>query len=240
MSRVFLTARWENLILISYRVKPDTLAAFMPPGLVPDTIEGSAFVSLVPFEFNDIRVKGFRIPFHVNFPEINLRFYVKNSQDMSHPAIRGRGVVFIREFVPNFLTPIVANAMYNENYQRVKMSGSLSGSGTEIHVRHRILIDGKEFNLQLKAENKPYKPGADSTEHFFKEHKWGFGKTRRGGLLTYRVEHPVWEIYPVIDYSHDFDFGFIYGKNWEFLNTEKPYNVMFAAGSEVKVFSPEH
>lgn len=231
-NKVFLTARWENLILISYRVKPEQLASYMPPGLIPDTIDGSAFVSLVPFEFNDIRVKGFRIPFHVNFPEINLRFYVKNSQD--------RGVVFIREFVPNFLTPIVANSIYNENYQRVKMSGSLYESGSEIQVRHKILLDGKEFNLKLKAENKPFKPGADSTEHFFKEHKWGFGKTRRGGLLTYRVDHPVWEIYPVTDYSHNFDFGFIYGNNWEFLNNEKPFNVMFAAGSEVKVFSPEH
>ncbi len=230
--KIFLTARWENLILISYRVNPDRLASYMPPGLVPDTIDGSAFVSLVPFEFNDIKVKGFRIPFHVNFPEINLRFYVKNSQE--------RGVVFISEFVPNFLTPIVANSIYNENYQRVKMSGSLSENGSEIHVRHKILLDGKEFNLQLKAENKPYKPGADSAEHFFKEHKWGFGKTRSGGLLTYRVEHPVWQIYPVLEYSHDFDFGFIYGKNWDFLNNEKPYNVIFAAGSEVKVFSPEH
>ncbi len=52
----------------------------------------------------------------------------------------------------------------------------------------------------------------------------------------YRVEHPVWKVYPLIKYSTDFDFGVIYGKKWEVLNGKQPYNVTFARGSEVKVF----
>ena len=43
------------------------------------------------FDFLDTRVKGFKIPFHVDFPEVNLRFYVR--QRMKDGQIR-RGVCF--------------------------------------------------------------------------------------------------------------------------------------------------
>lgn len=81
-------------------------------------------------------------------------------------------------------------------------------------------------------------PSKDSLEHFFKEHQWGFGLSKKGSTLVYRVEHPFWQIYPVKKYFLDLDFGILYGKSWEFLNSEKPFNITLAAGSEIKVFPP--
>ena len=230
-SKIFLTARWENLILISYKVSPEALAPYIPPHCEPDTIDGSAFVSLVPFDFNEIRVKSFRIPFHTNFPEINLRFYVRNNGR--------RGVVFIREFVPNRLVPFVANFVYNENYSKLKMRTSYLESDGEIKVMHNVKCRKSDEHISITAQNKPFIPPESSVERFFKEHKWGFGKSKKGGLLTYRVDHPVWAVYPVIDYAIGIDFGLLYGKNWEFLNNEKPFSIIFTKGSEVKIYSPE-
>src|SRR4030095_306783 len=105
--KVFLSARWENLIIISYKIDPSLLEPYMPPDLEVDTIDGNAFISLVAFDFLDTKVKGMKVPFHVNFPEINLRFYVKNKEK--------RGVVFIREFVPRTVIAFFANAFFNEN-----------------------------------------------------------------------------------------------------------------------------
>lgn len=228
--KVFLTARWENLVLCTYRVDPDILKTLMPPGLEADTIDGAAFISLVAFDFLDTKVKGIKFPFHVNFPEINLRFYVK--------SLQRRGVVFIKEFVPRTLIALFARIIYNERYEGISMKDQMT-VGETISLTHTIKRGGKEYSLNLKAENKPFMPPANSTEHFFKEHEWGFGTNKIGEPLFYKVEHPLWDVYPIKEFSHDFDFGKVYGPGWAFLNTLEPHNVTFASGSAVKVYSPE-
>ena len=54
--------------------------------------------------------------------------------------------------------------------------------------------------------------------------------------MIYRVVHPVWEIYPLITFEHNFDFAEIYGNEWKTLNGVKPYNVLFARGSKIIVY----
>ena len=73
----FLTARWRDLIMANYEVKPELLAACVPVGTELDLQDGKCFVSLVGFMFLETRVLGLPIPFHVNFEEVNLRFYIK-------------------------------------------------------------------------------------------------------------------------------------------------------------------
>jgi hypothetical protein len=118
------------------------------------------------------------------------------------------------------------------------MSSSVE-KNEKIIVKHKICIEGRKFMISIEGENKPYMLSKGSLEHFFKEHQWGFGISKKGSTLIYRVEHPFWEIYPVKKYSLDLDFGRVYGKNWEFLNSQKPFNITLAAGSDIKVFSPQ-
>ena len=228
--KVFITARWENLLIVTYKVPYEVLQPHLPPGLELDTIDGHAFASVVAFDFNDTKVKGIRVPFNVDFPEINLRFYVKNKTK--------RGVVFIKEFVPKLFIPFVANNLYNENYMYAPMESSII-RGDVLKLDHKLYQDNKSYSLRAEAENKPFTPAHDTTEHFFKEHEWGFGRTKKSETMVYRVEHPVWEIYPVLDFSHTFDFSEIYGAEWKTLNGQKPYNITFAKGSEIKVFEGE-
>lgn len=228
--KVFLTARWQDLILITYDVDPEILLSLIPTGFEPDTINGRGFLSLVAFDFLDTKVKGFKIPYHVNFPEINFRLYVKN-KDI-------RGVVFIREFVPKAFIPIIANTLYNENYKAFKMTSSVKKNGA-IFINHTIEINNNKYEINLQADNKPFLPPSDSTEHFFKEHEWGFGNSKSGKPIIYKVEHPFWNIYPIIKFEHNFDFGAIYGKKWLSLNNQTPYTVTYAQGSEIKLFEGE-
>lgn len=225
--KIFLTARWENLVLITYAIKPEMLEPFLPKGLVPDTINGDAFLSLVAFDFLDTKVKGVKFPFHVNFPEINLRAYVRNNEK--------RGVIFIREYVPRFFISMIANVLYNEKYKTASMKSRIEKNG-KIFLSHTLKSGGKQYSINLEAENKPWLPAENTTEHFFKEHEWGFGVNKRGQSLIYRVEHPFWEVFPIIKFEHNFDFGAIYGAHWKSLNNSSPYNVTFAKGSKIKVF----
>lgn len=230
----FLTAEWQRLILLTYDVEPFLLEEYLPKGLELDLYKGRAFVSFVAFDFLDTRVKGIKIPFHVDFPEVNLRFYVR--QRMDDGQIR-RGVVFIKEFVPKPCIATVANRFYNEPYSTIQMKSSYKIEEDKLTINHWLKKGRIEHDLKFIVENKPYFPAEDSTEQFFKEHEWGFGQSKSGKLTVYKVEHPIWRIYPLkTRFEMDIHFDKLYGENWAVLNGKLPYNIMVAEGSPIKVF----
>src|SRR5205823_4955752 len=110
--RVFLSAEWRNLAMLNYAVDPDLLRPYVPVGTELDSFGGQAFVSLVGFRFLGTKVLGVPVPFHRDFDEVNLRFYVRRRAG----AIIRRGVVFIREIVPRHAIATIARVVYNENY----------------------------------------------------------------------------------------------------------------------------
>lgn len=231
MSRPFLTARWEHLCIVTYAVTPEALAPHMPPGLEPDTRDGSAFVSLVAFDFLDTRVKGIKIPLHVNFPEINLRFYVR---ERVNGEVR-RGVCFLREFVPRTAIAWVAKWVYNEPYAAAGMKSGVLRRDGGIVVRHDIRYRGSDGVIEIRAEDRASIPTEESVEHFFKEHRWGYGVGRDGRLLRYEVVHPVWEVFHVRGHIVRIDWTRVYGEEWGMLAKAQPVSVVLARGSEVSV-----
>ena len=224
----FLTANWTNLINITYAVPPELLTPYLPKGVELDTVLGNAFVSVVPFNFTDTRLNGIKIPFHINFPEINLRFYVKLGDK--------RGVIFLKEFIPKFFIKAIANTFYYERYETAGLKSSVQKNKSEISVKHSLRKNGKDFCVEVCAENNLSEPEPGSREYFFEERFYGFSKNKKGEPLQFRVEHPSWKLYRVKYYSIDFDFGFLFGKEWGFLNREIPVCVMLLDGSPVKMF----
>ena len=75
-----------------------------------------------------------------------------------------------------------------------------------------------------------------SVEHFFKEHAWGYGVTRRGRLLQYEVRHPEWDVYPVQSFQVDVNWATLYGPEWAVMQNQTPESVIFAVGSAIEVY----
>ena len=73
----FLSAEWAYLIMANYEVPADLLTPYMPPFTELDRWQGKIMVSLVGFMFQNTRVWNVAWPMHVNFEEVNLRFYVR-------------------------------------------------------------------------------------------------------------------------------------------------------------------
>lgn len=231
MPSPFLTARWEHLTLISWHVPADLLTPYLPRGLELDLFENRPAVSLVAFAFRKCKVKGFSIPFHTNFPEVNLRFYVRD------PATGRRGVSFIREFVPQPITCWVARAIYNEPYEPRHIA--IRTDADETRVAAEYIIDPESprpHRLTIDADPTPSTPDHHTVEHWFKEHEWGYGRTRRGTTLAYRVVHPLWRTWPVRTWTLDARLAQLYGSEWSILDHAKPINITFAEGSHVEVW----
>jgi uncharacterized protein YqjF (DUF2071 family) len=228
MPRPFLTAQWRNLFLATYPVPPSLLEKRLPPGLQLDTRDSNAFVSLVGFEFLDTRVLGVPWPGYRNFAELNLRFYVH------HAGVRG--VVFVREFVPQRLVAWMARTLSNEPYLAAPLRAARQEDEQSLSMDYRLTFAGREHRITVTGGKPAFRPAEGSDEHFFKEHHWGYGVTRRGQPIRYQVDHPVWDVYPVRSYSVDLDWTNVYGPEWESLGQTAPYSTVLAAGSAIRVF----
>ncbi len=232
MARQFLSAQWRDLIIASHAVDRALLERRLPDGLELDLFEGQAVCSLVGFMFLDTRVLGVPWPTYRNFPEINLRFYVREQGGDR------RGVVFVRELVKSRAVASIARSIYNEPYVRASIQSEISEDQSR-RVRYGFQYNAGEGTMRVESGVEAEVPAEDSTEHWFKEHQWGYGSTRRGKALRYEVRHPHWSCHAVRSHEIDVDWGRIYGSEWSHMREAKPLSVVHAVGSDIKVFGAE-
>ncbi len=230
MSKTFLLAEWRKLAMANYSIDQQILDRYLPPKTEIDLWNDICYVSLVGFMFKNTKVKGFKIPFHTNFEEVNLRFYVRFKDNGQWK----RGVVFIKEIVPKPALTFVANSVYKENYETMAMSHSWTTSEDSLTVEYKWK-KGRWNSLKVVTDKKASLIQDNSEEEFITEHYWGYTKISNEKTSEYGVEHPKWEVYKTLDYLVDVDFGDIYGQEFGFLSSLKPKSVFLAEGSEIQV-----
>ncbi len=230
---VFLSAEWRYLAMLNFEVDPKLLEPLVPARTELDEWGGRVYVSAVGFMFLDTKVLGIPIPFHRNFEELNLRFYVRHK---SGDEWR-RGVVFVKEIVPKLAIATVARVVYNENYVRMAMRNKIdvapdAGRGSvEYEWRHA----GRWNRIRVETEGaaRPLTPGSE--EEFITEHYWGYARQSDGGTMEYRVEHPPWRVWRATAHEFDCDAAAIYGAAFGEPLRRPPVSVFLADGSPIVV-----
>jgi uncharacterized protein YqjF (DUF2071 family) len=168
------------------------------------------------------------VPFHVNFEEVNLRFYVKRET----PEETKRGVVFVKEIVPRLAIATVARVFYAEPYEAWRMSHAK----TENDLSYAWWKADSVNRIKIEIGENAGVPDENSHGEFIVEHYWGY--TKRGASRTdeYKVEHPKWELFDVKNYEIECDFRRLYGERFAFLSHEKPHSIFMAKGSPDAVY----
>lgn len=227
----FLDAEWRKLSFANYVIDPEVLKKYVPPGTELDLWEGKCYVSLIGFMFVNTRLLGFKIPFHINFEEVNLRFYVKRFE----AGIWKRGVVFIKEIVPRHALTFVANTIYKEHYETCSMRHEWQEDEKTRIVTYQWKKNSNWHTFKIIAALESSEIPLESETEFITEHYWGYAQISNDASNEYEVTHPKWRQYKVESFEIDVDFGAVYGNEFEFLNTKKPVSVMLAEGSEITV-----
>ena len=232
---IFLSAEWRWLLMANYEVEPDALRPYLPQGTELDFWNGRCVVSLVAFMFQNTKLLGVKIPFHVNFEEVNLRFYVRRKG----PEGWRRGVVFIKELVPKWAIATVAKVVYNENYVALPMQHQITplaptylDSPCVIYQWHH---QHQRFHAEAQTVGQATPLSQGSEEAFITEHYWGYAKQRNGGTVEYQVMHPPWRVWQVENYKIQGDFGSLYGEEFSESLQADPLSIFVAEGSPISV-----
>lgn len=226
-----LTAEWRKLAMANYIVDPQALLPYLPSGTELEIWNGNCYLSLVGFQFKETRLRGIKVPFHVNFEQVNLRFYVVRKTENE---VR-RGVVFIQEIVSKPALSLVANLVFREHYITRRMQHSTEIDADSIKVQYAWKTSNKWNKIEVIASSKAEGIPLDSEAEFITEHYWGYAKKNAQKTNEYEVTHPRWLHYPVQDYTVDVDFARTYGENFAFLNAAQPASIFLAEGSEITV-----
>jgi len=218
--------------MFNYEVDPSLLSPLVPNGTELDDWNGQTYVSIVAFRFLCTRVLGVPIPFHRNFDEVNLRFYVRRDTRSE----RRRGVVFIREIAPRRAVAAVARLLYNESYLTLPMRSVIQPDPILAlsYAWHRA---GQWHTLAAQAMPPRTPPADGSLEQFIAEHYWGYTRQRNGATLEYQVTHTPWMVAPADTHRIDADLAAVYGQDFASA-LRQPTSVFLADGSAVAVSSP--
>lgn len=231
MAKVFMRAKWEDLIMASYEVEPERLSPWLPAHTELDLYQGRCFVSIVAFWFADTRLLGIKFPGHVHFEEVNLRFYVR------YKAEEGwrRGACFISEIVPRAAIPMVANTLYREHYRRLPMR-HVRTIAAQKHIRYEWKYQQQWYHAAVQAAPQTVEMDPASLEGFIAEHYWGYTRFDGQQTLEYQVEHPRWNLHPIESYDLKIAAQELYGPTFADLAERKPDNIFLADGSDIKVY----
>jgi uncharacterized protein YqjF (DUF2071 family) len=226
----FLTAEWNNLLMLNYAVDAAMVERFVPAGTELDVFEGKTYLSLVGFEFNRSRIFGFTVPFHQAFEEVNLRFYVRRSTR--------RGVVFIQELVPKYAVAAVARFAFKENYSCVPMSHRIvtHAECDVVEAEYQWGSGPDQCLMRIETEGVSFLPPDGSASQFITEHYWGYAAQPGGGCLEYEVQHPRWCVRKAKRMGFSGNAVGLYGTEIGQALMRNPDSGFLAKGSPVTVF----
>lgn len=230
--RVFLAAEWRDLVMLNFEVDPLLLRQHVPRGVELDSFQGRTLVSLVGFQFLRTKLFGFlAIPFHRNFDEVNLRFYVRRRE----AGENRRGVVFIRELVPRMAIARFARLTYGEKYDSCPMQHRIERSADDISTEYGWKWRGRQFTLSARAHGAPSRVAEGSLENFITEHYWGYAAKSASETIEYRVSHDPWRVWVSTNAKFEGDAEPLYGSGFAEILCRPPDSAYIAEGSPVIV-----
>lgn len=158
-----MTQTWHHLLFAHWPVTVAYIREFIPPPLTVDTIDGFAWVGIVPFNMSHIRFRGLPyIPGTTRFPEINVRTYVV------HNGIPG--VFFFSLDTTHPLAVIGARRFLSLPYYQAKIQTSQKNN---IFLYRNKRIHRSAYPASFEAEYTPVSDGfyssASSMEHWLTE-----------------------------------------------------------------------
>ena len=186
-------------------------------------------VSLVGFQFSNVELKGVKVPFHSNFEQIGLQFYVRRFVGTEWQ----KGIVFISEIADKPLLSLLANKVFHENFSTLPTTSEFTEDNLFQHIKYAWKFKDEWQYFQISSEKLSVLIAKDSLEEFVLERPFIYGKYKKDKTISYDISHIRWRIFPTHKHQLKSDFSMEFGS--EFSHLTKIHSVVFADGSPVSM-----
>lgn len=187
---------WLDLLFAHWRVDADLLRQVVPPQLPLDTIDGSAWIGVTPFEVRALRGRlTLPMPLVSDFPELNVRTYV---------TVGGKpGIYFLSLDAASRLAVIAARRSYRFPYFQAEMHIERASGNVRYRSRRR---DASGPPAELFAVYSPtdaaYNPAPDTIASALTERYCAYTLDSSGTVLRAEIHHRPWSVH---DATADFE-----------------------------------
>ncbi|MEK7466445.1 MAG: DUF2071 domain-containing protein [Planctomycetota bacterium] len=181
---------WSALAFLHWRLPVDAVRQKIPAGLEVDTFDGSAWIGVVPFRMEGVRLRGLpAVPGTDEFPELNVRTYV---------TAEGKpGVWFFSLDAASAVTAAVARTWYGLPYWRARMEMTEEeGRVSYSSVRTSHGAPPAAFRARYAPSGAEFRPRPGSLEYFLAERYCLYSTGRGRGIARADILHAPWELRP--------------------------------------------
>jgi len=185
--------RWSRIVWAHWPVRSSEVAALLPPGLTPETYDGSAWVGLVPFQMSELQLPGVlsgltsfaRV---ASFGEVNVRTYVRGPDGRA-------GIWFVTLDADRLLAVATARVAFGLPYRLAATQLTVTTEGGSEHLEWTSIRrrDGARAALRVTPEDAPPRLAAPGLERFLVE-RYSLYSWRHGHLLLGSLSHPSWRV----------------------------------------------
>lgn len=227
--RTVMSMRWRDVTYLHWDIDPEHVAMRLPEGLEPDLFDGRAYVGLVPFVMDGIRIGagGPRLPAS-RFPETNVRTYVIGPDG-------DRGVYFHSLDIDRLAPSIAAHLTYRLPYCYAEMSVTTDERRITYTARRRWPGPrGATSRVTVELGERLVGPERSALDEFLSARFRLYESTPRGGLLRANISHEPWPLRSAFLMSLDDELVAAAGYRLD----RPPSHVMHGGDVDVQVLRP--
>ena len=223
--RTLFGQNWRDLVFLHWPADPFQVAGLLPPGTVPDLLNGRTYVGLVFFRMRDLTLGASpAVPYLGSFNEVNVRLYSRDAQGR-------RGVVFRSLECDRLLPVLAADASFRLPYRWARIRSQWFDTRLMYRSRRRGM-PGAQARVWVDVGSEPVAP--DPVEEFL-TNRWGLHGRALGRSFYLPNTHPAWTFRRCT--LLDWDDSLIAAAGLA-EPREEPFSVLYAPGVPVRFGPP--
>ena len=179
-----LVQNWKSLSFMHWMVNKEILSEYIPEGLKLDLFHNDAFVGVIPFMMKNVRPRwGTAVPLISNFPEFNIRTYVKVGKT--------RGVFFLTLDAQSMITRIFASNFYYLPYKYSR--GFVKRKNNFYYWKSKRLFNDYSLEGSCEGLGEYSYAQKESLEEFLFERYYLF-VANKNKILKGFIHHDPWKL----------------------------------------------
>jgi len=188
VARPIMLHEWSTVTFLHWPYRPPVVQRLLPGGLEVESVDGQAWVGLVPFRMRDVRIPGVpAVPWLSQFPETNVRTYVRGPDGQS-------AIWFFSLDAARLPAVLAARATYWLRYFWADMGVVEDGRRVRYDSRRRWPGPSRAGCRALVEVGDPYRVDELGELDHFLTARYVLYASVAGRLVYAHAEHPPWPL----------------------------------------------